>query len=101
MRMKTRLRLQLRENAIRTRAKVKKYLWLYPSSSHHTERLLFWKRGDYFMMPQVARVCSNAGFEVLRVVARKSSTFQDITLCSLIMVNQYFGGTYSLCLLVA
>lgn len=51
------------------------------------------------MTLQVSRLRSNAGFEVLTVVARKSSTFQDITPCSLIIVNQYFGGTYSLCLL--
>jgi hypothetical protein len=57
--------------------------------------------GDYFMMLQVARLCSNAGFEVLTVVARKSSIFQDITPHRLIIVDQYFGGTYSLCLLLA
>jgi hypothetical protein len=28
--------LQSRENTIRTRAKVKKQVWLHPSSSHHT-----------------------------------------------------------------
>jgi hypothetical protein len=32
------------------------------------------------------------GFEVLTAVVRKSSTFWDITPCSPLKVNRYFGG---------
>jgi hypothetical protein len=34
-----------------------------------------------------------AGFEVIMVVAMKSSVFWDITPCSLLKVTQRFGGT--------
>jgi hypothetical protein len=39
-----------------------------------------------------------AGFEVLTMVAMKSSLFCDKTLRSLVKVNQYFRGTYHRCL---
>jgi hypothetical protein len=43
------------------------------------------------MILQVARLYNNVGFVVLTVVAKKSSTFQDITPFSLVKVKQYFG----------
>jgi hypothetical protein len=36
------------------------------------------------------------GFEVLTTVVMKSSIFWDITLCSLLKINRYFGGIYCL-----
>jgi hypothetical protein len=41
-------------------------------------------------------VRNSFGFEVLRVVAIRSSIFGDIMLCGLVKVNQHLGGTYSL-----
>jgi hypothetical protein len=35
----------------------------------------------------------NLGFEVLTAVVMKSSVFWDIMPCSLLKVNQHFGGT--------
>jgi hypothetical protein len=36
----------------------------------------------------------HVGFKDLTAVVKKSTVFLDIMLCSLLKVNQHFGGTY-------
>jgi hypothetical protein len=36
----------------------------------------------------------NVSFEILTAVTMKTTTFRDVTLCSLVDVNRRFGGMY-------
>jgi hypothetical protein len=42
---------------------------------------------------ELTNILSNVGFEVFRTVVMKSSIFWDITLCTLLKINQHFRGT--------
>jgi hypothetical protein len=47
-------------------------------------------------MTSVCRLYSTIGFKVLTTVVMKNSIFLDITPCSLVKGNRYFGGSYHL-----